>query len=64
MLTIHNADNLDVLRDLAARGEKFDLVELDGPYGAGLEGWDVLTEDEYLAHYAERLTLVRQILQP
>jgi transcriptional regulator with XRE-family HTH domain len=24
----------------------------------------VLTEDEYLAHYAERLTLVRQILQP
>lgn len=62
--TIHNADNLDTLRRLAAEGARFDLVELDGPYGAGLEGWDVLTDAEYVAHYAERLSLVRQVLQP
>lgn len=63
-LTIHNTDNLEALRAFAAEGARFDLVELDGPYGAGLEGWDVLTDAEYVAHYAERLTLVRQVLQP
>jgi hypothetical protein len=63
-LTIHHGDNLDTLRGLVERGERFDLVELDGPYGAGLEGWDVLTEPEYTAHYAARLELVRQVLQP
>ena len=64
MLTIHQGDNLATLRSAVERGERFDLVELDGPYGAGLEGWDCLTEAEYVAHYAERLTLVRQVLQP
>lgn len=63
-LTIHHGDNLDTLRRLASAGVRFDLVELDGPYGAGLEGWDCLSEAEYVAHYAERLTLVRQVLQP
>ena len=64
MLTIHNCDNLEALRRFAANGERFDLTELDGPYGAGLEGWDILTEDQYLAHYADRLGLVRDTLQP
>lgn len=64
MLTIINDDNLTALRQLRDVGERFDLVELDGPYGAGLEGWDNLTDDEYLAHYTERLTLVRDVLQP
>lgn len=63
-LTIHNCDNLEALRRFAANGERFDLTELDGPYGAGLEGWDILTEDQYLAHYADRLGLVRDTLQP
>lgn len=63
-LTIHNTDNLEALRAFAAEGARFDLVELDGPYGAGLEGWDVLTDAEYVQHYAERLALVRQVLQP
>lgn len=64
MLTIYQGDNLDYLRRAAESGERFDLVELDGPYGAGLEAWDSLSEAEYVAHYAERLTLVRQVLQP
>lgn len=64
MLTVINDDNLAVLERLVTVGEKFDLVELDGPYGAGLEGWDVLTEDEYLAHYVARLSLVQRVLQP
>lgn len=64
-LRIIQGNNLDALKKLSQDGEKFDLIELDGPYAAGLEaGWDCLTEDEYLAHYAERLTLVRQLLQP
>lgn len=63
-LTIHNDDNLAVLQRLADAGERFDLIELDGPYGAGLEGWDCLTEDEYLAHYTARLPLVARCLQP
>lgn len=63
-LTIYNADNLETLHALAAAGERFDLVELDGPYGAGLEGWDILTEDQYLDHYTARLPLVRDVLQP
>jgi hypothetical protein len=63
-LTIHNDDNLAVLQRLADAGERFDLIELDGPYAAGLEGWDCLTEDEYLAHYTARLPLVARCLQP
>lgn len=57
-------DNLDALRGLVATNSKFDLVELDGPYMAGLEDWDDLTEQEYIDHYVERLTLVRDVLQP
>lgn len=64
MLDIINSDNLIALERLAHDGARFDLVELDGPYMAGLETWDTLTEDEYVQHYAERLTLVRQVLQP
>jgi DNA modification methylase len=64
MLTIHQGNNLDTLQRLADEGQRFDLIELDGPYGAGLEGWDILTEAEYVQHYAERLSLVRQVLQP
>lgn len=63
-LTIHNDDNLAILQRLADAGERFDLIELDGPYGAGLEGWDILTEDQYLAHYTARLGLVARCLQP
>jgi hypothetical protein len=63
-LNVHHGDNLAYLHAAAERGERFDLVELDGPYGAGLEGWDILTDAEYVQHYAERLTLVRQVLQP
>lgn len=63
-LTIHNDDNLTILQRLAGAGERFDLIELDGPYAAGLEGWDCLTEDEYLAHYTARLPLVARCLQP
>lgn len=62
--TIVTGDNLEALKTLKAQGAKFDLVELDGPYMAGLEDWDNLTEDEYIQHYADRLTLVRDILQP
>lgn len=63
-LTIYPGDNLATLQQLQAAGARFDLVEIDGPYGAGLEGWDTLSEDEYLAHYAARLPLVRDVLQP
>lgn len=63
-LTLHQGDNLATLQRLADAGERFDLIELDGPYGAGLEEWDRLTEEEYIAHYAPRLALVRQLLQP
>jgi hypothetical protein len=63
-LTICPGDNLATLQALRESGARFDLVELDGPYGAGLEGWDTLSEDEYLAHYAARLPLVRDVLQP
>ena len=63
-LTLLRGDNLASLRALVAAGELFDLVEIDGPYGAGLESWDVLNEREYLAHYAERLQLVRRVLHP
>lgn len=64
MLTLHHGNNLDILDRLARAGERFDLVELDGPYMAGLEDWDTLTEDQYVEHYAARLSLVRQVLQP
>ncbi|MBM3138438.1 MAG: site-specific DNA-methyltransferase [Chloroflexi bacterium] len=57
-----NGDNLQILKSL--EGERFDLAELDGPYMAGLEGWDILTEAEYIQHYAERLTALRPLLQP
>lgn len=63
-LTVCCEDNLATLRRLVAAGERFDLVELDGPYGAGLEPWDTLDDAAYVAHYADRLTLVRQVLQP
>lgn len=59
---ILNGDNLQILKSL--EGERFDLAELDGPYMAGLEGWDILTEAEYIQHYAERLTALRPLLQP
>lgn len=61
---IEQGDNLATLHRLKAEGAKFDLVELDGPYMAGLEGWDILTEKEYTAHYAERLAVIREMLQP
>jgi hypothetical protein len=63
-LTIYPGDNLATLQQLQAAGARFDLVEMDGPYGAGLESWDTLREDEYVAHYAARLPLVRDVLQP
>lgn len=63
-LTLYNEDNLKVLHQLKASGQKFDLVEIDGPYMAGLEDWDNMTEQEYIQHYAERLTLVRDVLKP
>lgn len=62
--TLYHGDNLETLKQLKADGRKFDLVELDGPYMAGLEDWDNLTEAQYIQHYADRLTLVRDILQP
>lgn len=61
-MRIINGDNLQILKSL--EGERFDLAELDGPYMAGLEGWDILTEAEYIQHYAERLTALRPLLQP
>lgn len=63
-ITIMQGDNLAALHDLAAAAERFDLVELDGPYMAGLEDWDTLTDDQYVEHYAARLSLVRDVLQP
>lgn len=63
-MQIIQGDNLDTLRKLKEEGAKFDLVEFDGPYMAGLEKWDNLTEAEYLQHYVERLTLTRDILHP
>ncbi len=64
-LTIHQGDNLATLQRLADTGAKFDLIEIDGGYGAGLEAWDVFKdEDEYIAHYAPRLELARKVLQP
>lgn len=66
-VSILHGDNLDVLGELLRDGEKFDLVECDGPYsttGKGLEDWDTLTEDQYVEHYAARLGLVRDVLQP
>lgn len=63
-MEIIQGDNLDTLRKLRKEGAKFDLVEFDGPYMAGLEKWDNLTEAEYLEHYATRLTLTRDILYP
>lgn len=57
-------DNLVALDILARDGQRFDLVELDGPYGAYLEGWDELGETDYIDHYAQRLERVRDILQP
>lgn len=63
-LTVIEGDNLTALAQLAAQGARFDLVEIDGPYGAGLEAWDRLTEDAYLAHYAARLPLVARCLEP
>jgi len=63
-MEIIHSDNLEALKRLEADGIKFDLVEFDGPYMAGLEGWDTLTEAEYIQHYAERLAIVRRILQP
>jgi DNA modification methylase len=63
-MVILQGDNLRSLQTLKEQGAKFDLVELDGPYMAGLEDWDTITEAEYIQHYAERLALVRDILQP
>lgn len=61
-MNIINGDNLEELHKL--EGERFDLAELDGPYMAGLEDWDNLTEAEYIQHYADRLTALRRLLQP
>jgi transcriptional regulator with XRE-family HTH domain len=63
-MNIIQGNNLKTLLDLAHSGARFDLIEIDGPYGAGLEDWDNLTEDGYLDHYTKRLSLVRQLLQP
>lgn len=63
-MKILQGDNLEIMQTLKAAGEKFDLAELDGPYMAGLEGWDILTEAEYIEHYAARLTVLRDLLQP
>lgn len=63
-MNIIPGDNLLALSQLKVQGARFDLVELDGPYMAGLEDWDTLTEQQYIDHYAERLALVRDILQP
>ncbi len=63
-MNVIQGDNLEVLRALEAKGEKFDLIELDGPYGANLEGWDNLTEGQYIEHYSKRLLACREILQP
>jgi len=63
-IDVITGDNLEALWTLAADGAKFDLIELDGPYGANLEDWDKLTEAEYLRHYADRLALVREVLHP
>lgn len=66
MTDIICGDNLQALTRLVNLGAKFDLVEIDGPYSAGSigEAWDDLGVEEYLAHYAARLALVRQLLQP
>lgn len=61
-MNIINADNLEFLR--SCKDELFDLIELDGPYMAGLEDWDNMTESEYITHYAERLSALRPLLQP
>lgn len=63
-ITIYCGDNLCILNYLSDTEKLFDLVEVDGPYMAGLEHWDNMTEDEYIKHYADRLTLTRRILQP
>lgn len=63
-MKIYNNDNLVTMEEMKARGDKFDLIEIDGPYGAGLEGWDILTESEYIEHYTQRLSLVSDLLQP
>lgn len=62
--TLYRGDNLETLKRLKVDGKRFDLIELDGPYAAGLEDWDNMTEVEYITHYAERLSLVRDVLQP
>jgi DNA modification methylase len=64
MVTLHQGDNLQTLRKMVSAERRFDLVELDGPYMANLEEWDNLTEEQYIDHYAERLSLVRELLQP
>jgi len=61
---IINGENLAVMETLRQAGESFHLVELDGPYNAGLEEWDALSGAEYLQHYAQRLEAVKQILDP
>ena len=50
MLDLIGGDNLDALRALARAGALFDLVEVDGPWGVGLESWDVTEPGAFLAH--------------
>ena len=61
-LTIIQGDNLPAMADMIRAGLRFDLIELDGPYGADLEEWDELNADQYLRHYSARLPLVRELL--
>ena len=63
-MEIINCENLMVIEAMRTRGDKFDIVELDGPYMAAIEDWDNLTESEYIEHYATRLTALRDILHP
>lgn len=61
-LTIIPGDNLAAMADMVRAGMLFDLIELDGPYGADLEEWDELNADQYLRHYTNRIPLVRSLL--
>ena len=64
-ITIIEGDNLDVLKELRSSGKKFDVVELDGPYMAGIpEPWDDLELEEYIDHYAKRFREILFVLEP
>lgn len=71
--TLVAGDNLDVLRDLAAEGARFDLAYLDPPYNTGnafayaddVRGDGALTRHEaWAAALRPRLEAVRAVLAP